>query len=142
VTFDRIVDGAGARDFGQVTGAAYATYGMPPRMAHAQFADERMLVQPHVAAFLARRDGEPVAAALTLLSHGVAGIYWVGTTPEARGRGIAEACTRLATNTGFDLGARVAALQASVMGAPIYRRMGYREVTHYPWYVIMSSPPG
>lgn len=96
-----------------------------------------MLVQPHVAAFVARLDGVPVAAAMTLVTHGVAGIYWVGTTPEARGRGLAEACTRLATNAGFDLGAQVAALQASVMGEPIYLRMGYREITRYPWYVLM-----
>ncbi len=137
VTFDRVGDTAGARDFGHVTGSAYATYGMPPAIAHAQFTDERMLVQPHVAAFVARLEGVPVAAAMALVSHGVSGIYWVGTTPEARGRGLAEACTRLATNAGFDLGAQVAALQASVMGEPIYRRMGYREITRYPWYVLM-----
>jgi ribosomal protein S18 acetylase RimI-like enzyme len=137
VAFERVVDAAGARAFGLVTGSAYATYGMPPQVAHDQFEDERMLAQPHVAAFVARLEGAPVAAAMTLVSHGVAGIYWVGTMPEARGRGLAEACTRLATNAGFDLGASVAALQASVMGEPIYLRMGYREITRYPWYVVM-----
>ena len=34
-------------------------------------------------------------------------------------------------------GARIAALQASVMGEPIYLRMGYRKITRYPWYVVM-----
>lgn len=137
VTFERVANAAGARAFGLVSGSAYATYGMPPPVAHAQFEDDRMLSQPHVVALVARLEGAPVAAAMTLVSHGVSGIYWVGTTPEARGRGLAEACTRLATNAGFDLGARVAALQASVMGEPIYRRMGYREITRYPWYVLM-----
>jgi ribosomal protein S18 acetylase RimI-like enzyme len=141
VTFRRVEHTEGARDFGRVTGAAYATYGMPPEVAHAQFTDARMLAQPHVAAFVAYLDELAVAAAMVLVSHGVAGVYWVGTTPEARGRGLAEACTRLATNAGFDLGARVAALQASVMGAPIYLRMGYREITRYPWYVLMPSRP-
>lgn len=139
VTFDQVTDAAGARDFGFVSGAAYATYGMPAQIAQAQFEDDRMLVQPHVAAFVARLDGAPVAAVMTLVSHGVAGIYWVGTTPDARGRGLAEACTRLATNAGFDMGARIAALQASVMGEPIYRRMGYREITRYPWFVLMPK---
>jgi GNAT superfamily N-acetyltransferase len=137
VTFERVADAAGARAFGLVSGSAYATYGMPAEIAHAQFADDRMLSQPHVAAVVARLGRAPVAAAMTLVTHGVSGIYWVGTTPEARGRGLAEACTRLATNAGFDLGARVAALQASVMGEPIYLRMGYREITRYPWYVLM-----
>ena len=137
VAVHRVVDAAGARAFGRVSGTAYATLGMPSRIADAQFEDERMLVQPHVAAFVASLEDVPVAAAMTLVSHGVAGIYWVGTTPDARGRGIAEACTRMVTNAGFDLGARVAALQASVMGEPIYRRMGYREITRYPWYVLL-----
>jgi ribosomal protein S18 acetylase RimI-like enzyme len=137
VTFAQVQDAASARDFGLVSGSAYATLGMPPKIAHAQFEDDRMLSQPHVAAFVARLDGAPVAAAMTLVTHGVAGVYWVGTTPEARGRGLAEACTRLTTNAGIDRGARIAALQASVMGEPIYLRMGYREITRYPWYVVM-----
>ncbi|HYC53569.1 MAG TPA: GNAT family N-acetyltransferase [Candidatus Binatia bacterium] len=134
---ERVADSAGVRAFGRVCGAAYATYGMPPHIGDAQFARDSMLLQPHVAAFLARVDGEPAAAAMVMVSHGVAGIYWVGTTPAARGRGLAEACTRLATNAGFDMGARLAALQASVMGEPIYLRMGYRIITRYPWYVVM-----
>jgi hypothetical protein len=33
------------------------------------------------------------------------------------------------------MGAEAAVLQASVMGEPIYLKMGYREVTRYPWFV-------
>ena len=136
-TIEQVATADQAREFATVSGTAYATYGMPPKIALEQFADHRFFTQPHLAAFLARVDGVAAAAALTMVSHGVSGIYWVGTTPEARGRGLAEACTRTATNAGFDLGARVAALQASVMGEPIYLRMGYREITRYPWYVVM-----
>lgn len=137
VTIERVTDSAGVRDFGTVSGIAYATYGMPTKIGERQFADDRMLLQPHIAGFLARIDGIAVAAAMSVVTHGVSGVYWVGTTPQARGRGLAEACTRAATNAGFDAGASIAALQASVMGEPIYRRMGYREVTRYPWYVVM-----
>jgi len=137
VSIERVSGAQAAREFADVTGAAYATYGMPPKMAARQFADHRFFDQPHVAAFLARVAGAPAAAAMVMVTHGVAGIYWVGTTPEARGHGLAEACTRIAGNAGFDMGAEVAALQASVMGEPIYRRMGYREITRYPWYVVM-----
>jgi len=137
VTVERVAGAAAAREFADVSGVAYATYGMPPAIARKQFADHRFFEQPHVAAFLARIGDAPAAAAMVIVTHGVAGIYWVGTTPEARGRGLAAACTRIAGNAGFDMGASVAALQASVMGEPIYLRMGYREITRYPWYVVM-----
>ncbi|HEY2774712.1 MAG TPA: GNAT family N-acetyltransferase [Candidatus Binatia bacterium] len=133
-SIERVHGGDGARAFAAVSASAYATYGMPPDVATKQFADHRFFELPQVAAFIARLDGTPAAAAMVLVSHGVAGIYWVGTTPEARGRGLAEACTRAATNAGFDMGAKFAALQASVMGEPIYLRMGYREITRYPWF--------
>jgi hypothetical protein len=137
ISVERVTSEAQAREFADISGAAYATYGMPPKIAREQFADAAFFRQTHVAAFLARIGDAASAAAMTMVSHEVAGVYWVGTTPEARGRGLAELCTRRAGNAGFEMGAKVAALQASVMGEPIYKRMGYREVTHYPWYVLM-----
>jgi ribosomal protein S18 acetylase RimI-like enzyme len=137
VVLERVVDARGVRSFGEIAGMAYATMGMPPKIGPRHFADDASLLQPDIFAFVARLDGVPIGTAMCLVSHGVAGIYWVGTVPEARRRGIGEACTRAATNAGFDAGARFAALQASAMGEPIYRRMGFREVTRYPWYVIM-----
>ena len=134
----RLTNGDGVRDFAHIAAVAYATYGMPPGIAETQFADADFWLAPHIAMFVAYVDGTAQAAAMTYLSHGIGGIYWVGTTPEARGRGLAEACTRVATNAGFDLGGRIVSLQASVMGEPIYRRMGYREITRYPWYLVMS----
>lgn len=127
--------------YGQVMGAAYATYGMPEDVLPAMLRTLDTLRAPHIIAFVARVDGKPVAGAMTVITHGVAGIYWVGTTPGARGRGLAELCTRAAGNAGFDLGARIAALQASPMGEPVYRRMGYVEVTRYP-YLVQMEPPG
>jgi ribosomal protein S18 acetylase RimI-like enzyme len=137
VTLERVADARLAREFADVSGAAYGTYGMPPNIAHAQLADERFFLQPHVCGFVVRVAGSPAAAAMVVVTHGVAGIYWVGTTPEARGRGLAEIATRAAGNAGFDMGATAAALQASVMGEPVYRRMGYREITRYPWYTVL-----
>jgi GNAT superfamily N-acetyltransferase len=138
VSVEKVETDAQAREFADVSGAAYATYGLPPAVAARQFADATFFRLPHVAAFLARVGDAASAAALVFVTHGVAGIYWVGTTPEARGRGLAALCTRVAGNAGFAMGARVAALQASVMGEPVYRRMGYREITRYPWYVVMA----
>lgn len=129
-----------AAAFGRVMGVAYGTYGMPRDCGPALVGTLDVLRAPHVVAFVALVDGDVAAGAMVIVTHGVAGVYWVGTTPAARGRGLAELCTRAAGNAGFDLGARVAALQASVMGEPIYRRMGYVEVTRYPSFVRMEPP--
>ena len=85
---------------------------------------------------------EAVAAAIAILSHGIAGLYWVAALPEARGRGLGEACTRLAGNRAFELGARCVILQASAQGEPIYLRMGYREITRYRWFVKGPAASG
>jgi GNAT superfamily N-acetyltransferase len=138
VALERVSGAAAARDFAAVSGAAYATYGMPPDIVLGHFADHRFFEKPHVAAFLAREDGAARAAGMVIVTHGVAGVYWIGTTPEARGRGLGSACTRAAINAGFDMGARVAALQASTMGEPIYLKMGFREITRYPWYPVIA----
>lgn len=140
ITLARVETGADARAYGEVMSAAYATYGMPVDVMPGLLNSLETVCAPHIVAILARLDGTPVAGAMMVLTHGVAGIYWVGTTPEARGRGLAELCTRAAGNAGFDLGGRIASLQASPMGEPVYRRMGYVEVTRYP-YLVQTEPP-
>lgn len=140
ITLRRVASDADARAFGEVMGVAYATYGMPVECGAALVGTLDVLRAPHVVAFVAELDGAAAAGAMVIVTHGVAGIYWVGTRPEGRGRGLAELCTRAAGNAGFDLGARIAGLQASVMGEPVYRRMGYVEVTRYPNFVRMEPP--
>jgi len=102
---------------------------------------DRFLAAPNVYSVVAYLDGTPAAAAQTILSHGIAGVYWVGTIEEARGRGLGEAVTRAVTNEAFDRGATANSLQASVMGEPIYRRMGYEEIYRYTTYTRLT-PPG
>jgi ribosomal protein S18 acetylase RimI-like enzyme len=140
VTVAVVESAAQAADFARVNGAAYGTYGMAPDVAPAVIGSLAVLRAPHIVSVLASVDGEPAAAAMVILTHGIGGVYWVGTTPTARGRGLAELCTRIVGNVAFDMGARAVVLQASVMGEPIYRRMGYREITRYPYYVQFVPP--
>ncbi|MBW2274697.1 MAG: GNAT family N-acetyltransferase [Deltaproteobacteria bacterium] len=127
---------AGAmKEFAAVVPRAYESTGLPIAISSRYFeAPERML-HPHVLSVVGYLNDEPVATALAILSHGIAGLCWVGTVEAARGMGIGEACTRAVGNLAFDRGARCLVLQASAQGEPIYLRMGYRVVTRYAWYV-------
>ena len=102
------------------------------------FSDPSAFLVPHVYAVVAYRDRQPASCALALMSHGIAGIYYVGTVEAARGMGLAEHCTRAVGNAAIKLGARCVILQASIYGEPLYRRMGYMEFTRYPWFVCPS----
>ncbi|MFL5733766.1 MAG: GNAT family N-acetyltransferase [Chloroflexia bacterium] len=77
--------------------------------------------------FVAIREGEPVATSSLFLGGGVAGLYHVVTMPVARGQGIGAAVTAVALHSARRLGYRIAVLQATEMGAPVYRRLGFRE---------------
>jgi GNAT superfamily N-acetyltransferase len=125
-------------DYWEIAAASYASLGFPPEV-FGSYSNRTGLLAENVAAFLAYIDGEPVSIAMTIVSHGVAGIYWVGSLDKARGKGLGEAVTAAATNAGFELGAELASLQASPMGKPIYERMGYETLLDYR--LFMSAPP-
>jgi ribosomal protein S18 acetylase RimI-like enzyme len=84
--------------------------------------------------WVASLDGEPVAAAALFVGAGVAGIYNVCTVPEARGRGIGRAVTAAALDDAVDRGLRLAVLGSSDMGYPVYRRLGFRDVSRLRSY--------
>ncbi len=122
----RVGDEAAVADYGRVVALANDDPGERER-APLLFHD-LTIVAPHVGAFVAYLEGEPVACAMTLLSHGIAGVFYVATVEHARRRGLGDALTRIATREGFRLGAAAAWLGASEMGAGLYRRIGFREL--------------
>ena len=126
-----VADEAGRRDYMHVSALAYATYGAPTEYAEDVFCSLESLCAPHIQGFVGYVDGAPVAAAAVYVTHGVAGIGWVGTLPEQRRHGYAEAVTWAAIREGFRRGGTFANLQASPMGRPIYERMGFFAATEY-----------
>jgi GNAT superfamily N-acetyltransferase len=89
---------------------------------------------PPLRNWIANLDGEAVAAAALFVGAGVAGIYNVCTVPEARGRGIGSAVTAVALDAAVAQGLELAVLGSSDMGYPVYRRLGFREVSRLRSY--------
>jgi ribosomal protein S18 acetylase RimI-like enzyme len=99
------------------------------------------VLEPQNEVVLALLDGQPAAGAHLLCSHGMAGVYYVGTLEAARGRGLGELVTATVTNRAFERGAPFVGLQASPMGEPIYRRMGYRDLYRQAGLVRFTPTP-
>jgi ribosomal protein S18 acetylase RimI-like enzyme len=99
--------------------------------AESEVADFHALMKPvlrsgEVRLFLARHHGAPAASATLYLSGGIAGIYHVATLPEFRRRGFGLSITLAPLAEARKAGARAAILQATALGEPVYRRLGFR----------------
>jgi hypothetical protein len=78
--------------------------------------------------FLGYEGDIPVCSATLYINEGVVGIYAVATLEQFRGKGYGGAITAHCMSWGQTRGARLAVLQASKMGLPVYQKLGFVEV--------------
>jgi len=129
----KVDDAATFRDFVDVSLSAYEEAGLPRAVGETLFALPDALLGSCASVVVAYTGGSPAGGALSIVNAvtGVGGVYWVGTVPGSRRRGVGDAVTRFVTNAAFEQGAHLVALEASRAGEPVYSRMGYRVVGHY-----------
>jgi GNAT superfamily N-acetyltransferase len=117
---------------------AYASligFGVPERYVDSWFdLFLRLGFELPLRSYLGTLDGRPVAASQLFLGAGVAGIYVVATTPDARRQGIGAAVTLAALRDARTLGFRIGILHSSPMGLGVYRRLGFREYCRMSCY--------
>jgi hypothetical protein len=109
---------------------AFRGFGFPVAAAHL-FLSERVLDLPGVRLYSGLLGGAVVSTSMLIATGGVAGIYFVATLEEQRGLGYGEALTWAAVQGGREFGCRLASLQASKLGRPVYARMGFAHVLDY-----------
>ena len=112
--------------------AAFEGFGLPVAAAHI-FLNERLLALPQVCMYAGLVEGVTVATSMLVATGSVAGVYWVATIEEYRGRGYGEALTWAAVTGGRGAGCKIASLQASKLGRPVYERMGFDHVLDYEY---------
>jgi GNAT superfamily N-acetyltransferase len=79
-------------------------------------------------AYGVRWRGFDAAVVATLDHESDCGVYLVATLPEARGNGLCGALMRKLLRDARERGCRTSTLQASPAGAPVYARLGYRDL--------------
>ena len=130
-----IEDETGAADFAAVAIKSFQGLGMNVEIGQKIFENPGRMIRPYNYLAVVYVNERPVSCAMIILSHSIAGIYWVGTLESFRKKGLAEICTATVTNEAFRRGASSVILQASPFGEPIYRRLGFKEFTRYLWYM-------
>ncbi|MBN1691821.1 MAG: hypothetical protein JW901_12470 [Dehalococcoidia bacterium] len=126
------------QDFRSVAAESFLDLLFPREVSEAYFTHAERVLSPFSILATVYFKGEPASCALAMLSHGIGGIYWVGTTKKARGKGLAKYCVQEVSNAAIDMGARMLVLQASHFGSPVYPRIGYREFSVYPHFICSS----
>lgn len=89
--------------------------------------------------YLGRLNGLPVGTSALFTHAGVAGLYGVAALSELRGRGIGSALSRVALREAWALGCRMAVLESSPLGYPVYSRLGFREMCRLRSYVLPAE---
>jgi len=126
----RLAAVADARTVDEFGRTAFAAFGFPEAGAAAVMTP-RLFEDPALQAYVGYLGDEPVCTSLLYVTGTTAGIYWVGTLEAQRGRGFGEVMTAHAARQGRARGCDHASLQASVMGRPVYERMGFRQNREY-----------
>lgn len=98
-----------------------------PREVAAALVTASFRVPDLVDVFVARAGGVPVSTATLVASGDGAGLYGVATPLAHRGKGYGTAVSVHAAARGFERGAGFIYLQASAMGLPIYRSIGFED---------------
>lgn len=102
--------------------------------AAAQLTSPSFVGHADVDLFVGYLDGAPVGTSVAVSSARAGGVVNVLTLEEARGRGVGTALTWSAIRAGVARGHDTVALQASPMGLPVYRAMGFETVVEYVEY--------
>lgn len=118
-----------------------ASYSFPDFIGDRIF-NNHYLEDPAAILYLGYDEGEAAAASMRVedpnekgQTDALAGIYWVGTKPEFRKRGHGERLTHFACEQAREDGFSIVSLQASEMGEPIYKRMGFETTGYYHRYI-------
>ena len=87
-------------------------------------------------------DGEPACTLAIFPLNDDAEVLWVAAVPEARGRGVGGGLLAHALRAAADDDLETTTLQSTKLGAPVYTRLGYRDLGSAQMWERRSPEPG
>lgn len=123
----RILDQEGLKDFCLATAQAYSVPAPGGEILFACQSGQGYGPKDGLAHFTICLEGRAAATASVMMRGTWALLAGVGTVPEARGKGLGTAVTKAALAEARARGCRLAVLQASAGGRPIYEKLGFAE---------------
>ncbi|MFB6602815.1 GNAT family N-acetyltransferase [Streptomyces noursei] len=131
LTYERVTTDEQLRAYADLNSRAYGF----PLAAGRDGLDGSRLWKSRMHAYLALRDGVPVACAATVQAEGRLFVALVATAPEWQRRGYGKAVTRKALHEGARAsGLTRATLHATAAGAPVYPRIGFTPNSRIHFY--------
>ena len=130
-TLEIVRDRAGSDQWADVLRDAFA---LPPESARQSVQEAHAWPHMHNAGMMyliVRVEGEAVATGLVRFASGVAGVYGITVRRAFQRRGLGSLATLLTVREGARRGARVAILQATKEGFPVYEKLGFRTLTSF-----------
>jgi len=115
--------------------AAARAYGIPYTGP-----DPSWLGDPSLSLYVGYHGEEPVVHGLLVEAHGVAGVGYIGTVPEWRRHGFAEAIVWRIVSDGRANGCDAAYLWATPLGHNVYAKMGFERILDYEIWSAPGSP--
>jgi predicted GNAT family acetyltransferase len=129
-------------DYLAAVGVMHEAFDAPEEARAVERGDaERELATESSAVYLARLDGEPVAAARATFASAGLVLNAGSTLPHARGRGAYRALVAARWADAVARGTPALITQAGAMSRPILRRLGFRELAQIRIYLDDNRAP-
>jgi ribosomal protein S18 acetylase RimI-like enzyme len=136
ITVEVVSDADGVRMLRSTAAAAFEELGAWPASWEAAYADPASAIGDDVFGILVRMRSDVGAVGMGYIHEGVGELIHIGTHPQYRGRGLGTAVAVAVAEELIRRGADLLSLQATPLGEPIYRRLGFREIGSYRWWLM------
>lgn len=129
-----IEDLSGVERFVALAEESFESVAVPRAVTRSALSAKDQLLRPEVRLVVSADQ----AAALSIAHCGTEGIYWVGTIPSARGRGLARACVTTLVESALARGARCVVVQAAPKLVGFYRALGFFSISQLDLYTNLK----